>query len=121
MDGKILELGRFALDGRLKIGLFDNNATHLTGVSLQKVVYPVSAVTNHLALAGEASLQLKYQLSKKLKLKVGYEALWLDGVALAPGQIQEVYTTQSGVRALGVNSTSSVLFQGATFGLEYSF
>jgi hypothetical protein len=89
VDGKILELGRFSLDGLIKIGLFDNNAEQSTGVSLQKVVYPSAATTNHAAFASEASLELKYQLIKGLALKAGYEALWLDGLALAPGQIQE--------------------------------
>ena len=121
VDGKILEFGRFSLDGLIKIGLFDNNAEQTTGVSLQKVVYPSTVTTNHAAFAREASLQLKYQLIEGLALKAGYEALWLDGVALAPGQIQETYSTPSNVRALGVNCRSSVLFQGATFGLEYSF
>ncbi len=73
---------------------------------------------------------MKYQLAKGLALKVGYEALWLDGVALAPGQIRETYTTSPSpaspstpvsARALGVNCGSNVLFQGATVGLEYSF
>ena len=121
VNGTILERGRFSLDGMLKAGLFDNNATQLTGVSLQKVVYPASASTNHLAVAGEAGLQLTYRLTKALALKAGYEALWLGGVALAPGQIQETYTSGSNVSALGVDCGSSVLFQGATFGVEYSF
>jgi hypothetical protein len=120
VDGKILELGRFSLDGLVKIGLFGNNSTQTTGVSLAKVVYPSTATTNHVAFVSEASLQLKYQLIKGLALKAGYQALWLDGVALAPGQIQETYTTEN-VRALGVNCGSSVLFQGMTLGLEYSF
>jgi hypothetical protein len=66
---------------------------------------------------------LKYRVRDGLALKAGYEVLWLDGVALAPGQIQETLTTQSSapVHALGVNSGSSVLFQGFTAGLEYSF
>ncbi len=117
----MLELGRFSLDGLIKAGLFDNNAEQSTGVSLQKVVYPSQATTNHAAFVGEAGLQLKYQVINGLALKVGYEALWLDGVALAPGQIQETYSTPSNVRALGVNCGSGVLFQGATAGLEYSF
>ncbi len=121
MDGKILEVGRFSLDGVIKIGLFDNNAEQSTGVSLEKEVYPSQATTNHAAFASEAGLQVKYQLNKGLALKAGYEALWLDGVALAPGQIQETLTTPANVRALGVNCGSSVLFQGATAGLEYSF
>ena len=120
VNGKLLELGRFSLDGLIKLGLFDNNAGQSTGVSLQKVVFPSQATTNHAAFVSEAGLQLKYRLNKTLALKAGYEALWLDGVALAPGQIQETLTL-SNVRALGVNCSSSVLFQGATFGLEYSF
>jgi Putative beta barrel porin-7 (BBP7) len=120
VNGKILELGRFSLDGLIKFGLFENHAGQSTGVSLQKVVYPSQATANHAAFVSEAGLQLKYQLNRGLALKAGYQALWLDGVALAPGQIQETLTLST-VRALGVNCGSSVLFQGATFGLEYSF
>jgi len=123
VDGKIFELGRFSADGQIKIGLFDNNAKQSTGVSLEKVVYPSSATANAAAFVSEAGLQLKYQLMDRLALKVGYEALWLDRVALAPAQIQETLTTSSSapVHALGVNSGSSVFFQGVTAGLEYSF
>jgi len=120
-DVKMLELGRFSLGGLIKIGVFDNNAGQSTGVSMQKVVYPSQATTNHAAFVSEAGLQLKYQVNKGLALKAGYTALWLDGVALAPGQIQETSTTPTSVRALGVNCGSGVFFQGATAGLEYSF
>ena len=120
VDGKILEFGRFSLNGVIKIGLFDNYAEQSTGVSLQKVVQPSQAATYHAAFASEADLQVKYQLTKGLALKAGYEMLWLDGVALAPGQIQETLDSDE-LRALGVNCGSSVLFQGATAGLEYSF
>jgi hypothetical protein len=120
VEGTLLELGRWSLDGLLKVGLYDDNARQWTGVSLEKVVHPVSAATNHAAFASEASVQVKYRVSDSLTLKAGYEALWLDGVALAPGQIQETLTLAS-VRALGVNCGSNVLFQGATLGLEVSF
>ena len=117
----MLELGRFSVDGTIKTGIYDNNAEQSTGVSMEKMVYPSQAVTNHAAFVAEADVQLKYQVNKELALKVGYKALWLDGVALAPGQIKETSTTPSSVRALGVNCASGVLFQGATAGLEYSF
>lgn len=121
--GKIFELGRFSADGQIKVGLFHNNATQSTGVSLEKVVYPSSATAGTAGFVSEAGLQLKYQLMDSLALKVGYEALWLDRVALAPGQIQETLTASSSepVHALGVNFGSSVFFQGVTAGLEYSF
>jgi hypothetical protein len=130
VDAKLLELGRFSVDGLIKAGLFDNNATQSALVSMEKKLYPTQATTNRPAFVGEAELQLKYQLAKGLAFKLGYEALWLDGVALAPGQIRETYTTSPSpdspltpvtARALGVNSGSNVLFQGATAGLEYSF
>jgi hypothetical protein len=123
IDGKIFELGRFSVDGQVKLGLFGNNAAQSTGVSLEKVLYIVSARTNRAAVVSEASLQLKYRVMEGLALKAGYEALWLDGVALAPGQIQEILTTPSSmpVHALGVNSGSNLLFHGFTAGLEYRF
>ena len=91
VDAKLLEVGRFSIDGLIKAGVFDNNATQSAVVSMEKQLYPTQATTNHAAFVSEAELQLKYQLTKGLALKVGYEALWLDGVALAPGQIQETY------------------------------
>ena len=126
VEGKILEYERFSLGGLVKIGLFDNDAMQSTGVSLEKVVYPSKASANHAAFVSEAGLRLKYQVTGGLALKAGYELLWLDGVALAPGQIQETIATEhllppSTVQALGVNSGSNVLFQGFTAGFEYSF
>jgi hypothetical protein len=130
VDAKLLELGRFSLDGLIKAGVFDNDAEQTTVVSMAKQLYTAQATTNAAAFAGEADLQVKYQLARGLTLTAGYEALWLDGVALAPGQIRETYTTSPSpaspstpvsARALGVNCGSNVLFQGATVGLEYSF
>ena len=84
-----------------------------------------SASTNPAAFVGETGLQCKYQVTQRLLLRAGYEAIWLQGVALAPGQIQETYHTdiegQSTMQALGVNCGSGVFYHGATAGLEYSF
>jgi hypothetical protein len=121
VHAKLLEVNRLSLDGQLKAGLYDNHATQTTVVSMRKLLFPSGAATDRLAFAGELDLQLKYRVTPALTVKFGYEALWLAGVALAPGQIQQTYTTPSSVTALGVNSGSQVLFQGATAGLEYSF
>ena len=119
-EGRLLEIGRLAFDGAIKAGLFDNIASQVTGVSLEKIVYPASSTANRLAFAAEAGVQLRYQLQERLVLKVGYEALWLAGVALAPAQIDETHTTAT-VSARGVDTGSNVLFQGFSFGVEYSF
>jgi hypothetical protein len=121
LDAKLAEFGRFSLGGRITVGLFDNIAEQSAGVSIRKVVYPTKATVNGAAFVSDASLQLRYRVMDGLSLKAGYEVLWLAGIALAPGQIDETYAAPSGVRALSVNHGSNVLFQGATFGLEYSF
>lgn len=121
VDGTIFEFDRFSLNGRVTMGLFENHADQSAGVSIQKIVYPAKATANGAAFVSEASLQVQYRVTQGLSLKAGYEVLWLVGVALAPGQIQQTFAAPSDVRALGVNHGSNVLFQGATFGLEYSF
>jgi hypothetical protein len=123
-DGKLWEHGRFSINGLVKGGIFDNNAEQTTEVSvIAKQQRTASASTNHAAFVGETGLQCKYQLGERLLLRAGYEALWLQGVALAPGQIQETYTTASpiAVQVIGVNFNSGVFYHGATAGVEYSF
>jgi hypothetical protein len=123
-DGKLFERGRFSIDGLVKAGIFDNDAEQTTAVSvIAKQVRTGSASTNHAAFVGETGLQCKYQLTKRLLLRAGYEVIWLQGVALAPGQVQETYITllPMAVQALGVNCNSGVFYHGATAGLEYSF
>ena len=123
-DGKIFERGRFSITGLAKAGIFDNNAEQTTAVSvIFKQVRTGSASTNHASFVGETGLQCNYQVAKGLLLKAGYEVLWLDGVALAPEQVQE--TSIDGrtisLQALGIDCRSGMLFHGATAGLEYSF
>ncbi|MGO8691552.1 MAG: BBP7 family outer membrane beta-barrel protein [Thermoguttaceae bacterium] len=124
-DWKFFARGRFSIDALVKTGLYDNDAEETTGVSvIAKQVRAGSATTNHAAFVGETGLLCKYQVSERLLLKAGYEAIWLEGVALAPGQIQETYVTlvpKMTAQALGVNCNSGVFYHGATAGLEYSF
>ncbi len=120
-DGKIWERGGFSINGLIKAGAYLNNTEESTGVSIFKIVRPSTATTNQASFVGEIGLQCKYQLNQRLALKAGYEALWLEGVALAPGQIQQTYTTAPDiVHSLGVKG-SGVFFHGATAGLECSF
>lgn len=125
-DWKILNRGRFSMDGLVKVGVFDNNAQETTVVSIYRTLYSGSAATNHFAFLGELGLQGKYQLTEKLLLKAGYEVLWLDGVALAPSQIPDTFChgtplTDVYVRSLGIDSSSGLFFHGVTAGLEYAF
>ncbi|MCX5679817.1 MAG: hypothetical protein NTZ95_04080 [Candidatus Omnitrophica bacterium] len=123
VDGKIFERGHFSISGLIKGGPYLNHASELTGVSIAKTVYESGASANHAAFVGEGGLQCKYQVASGITLKLGYEVLWLAGVALAPGQIRETYSISSptSVYTHDINSGSNVLFHGVTAGLEFSF
>ena len=123
VEGKILERGRFSINGLIKGGPYLNHVSELTGVSLAKTVYESGASTNRAAFVGEGGLQCKYQVTSRITLKLGYEVLWLAGVATAPGQIRETYifSNPTGVQTHDISSNSNVLFHGATAGLEFSF
>jgi hypothetical protein len=101
--------------------MYDNHAKQTTLVSMQKQIFPTSSATNAPAFVGEGGLVAKYQLNDGVALKFGYDALWLNSVALAPQQIQQINTSPSSVSARGINCRSTALFQGMTFGLEYAF
>ncbi|MGA2061134.1 MAG: BBP7 family outer membrane beta-barrel protein [Thermoguttaceae bacterium] len=114
-DGLIFDRGCFSIDGLVKAGIFGNHAEQST---IAAGLGPFTASTNHTAFLGEVGLQCKYQATCHLTLRAGYEAIWLQGVALAPGQIDETNIVSGDV---GINSNSGVFYHGATAGLEYSF
>ena len=123
VDWKIFEYRRFSINGLIKGGPYLNHASELTGVSVAKTVYESGASGNHAAFVGEGGLRCKYQVSRDITLKLGYEALWLSGVATAPGQIRQTYIFSNPTRVYthGVSSNSNALFHGATAGLDISF
>jgi hypothetical protein len=117
-DGIILERGCFSIDGLVKAGIFGNHAQQSSTLATTEYTGIGSASTNHTAFLGELGLQCKYQVTCNLTLRAGYEAIWLQGVALAPAQIQESNVT---TEQFGINSNSGVFYHGATAGFEYSF
>jgi hypothetical protein len=121
--GTFLTIGRLALGGVVKAGVYDNRARQSAAVSMEKQVYHASARGDRLAFVGQGGVQATYTVTRTLSVKVGYELLWLDRVALAPGQISETFsgTNPTSETATGVDTGSSVLLQGFTAGFVYSF
>lgn len=122
-DGVFLSSGGFSLGGVAKAGIYDNRARQSAAVSIEKQMYYASTQRHRLAFVGQAALQARYALSRNLAAKAGYELLWLDRVALAPGQISQTYAgaNPTSETATGVNAGSSLLMQGFTLGFELVF
>ena len=122
-EGTLFEVDRLSFGGFIKAGVFNNRASQTGWVSIEKQMYSSGATTNQAAFMGEGGIQIKYSIADDLLIKVGYNLLWLGNVALAPGQISQTRAGQNptSITATGVNTGSSVLFQGVTVGLQYVF
>lgn len=96
--------GLYACDAN-NTGSFDGDFIHFIGVGSTKKA----------AFAGELGITATYQISCRWNLIAGYQALWLDGVALAPNQIA---VTDIAEQSGGITTDGYLLFHGATIGLE---
>ncbi|MGI9516715.1 MAG: BBP7 family outer membrane beta-barrel protein, partial [Pirellulaceae bacterium] len=68
---------------------------------------------------GELDLGLNYIVNNNWRVNVGYRAIGIAGVALAPTQIPRSFTDYNDVRR--IKSNGDLMLHGAYFGLEWSF
>ncbi len=92
--------GRFAWDATGKAGLFGNSAGQwqfvsdsLPGSFLRD---RQAASAAQVAFVSDINVSAYYRLFSFLTLRAGYNLLWVDGVALAPGQLDFTNTPISG-------------------------
>ena len=76
------------VDCEIKGGIFDNAAEQETvyvhqGVAAYAGTHPSSRAENTTSFALDLNLNLTYQCNSFTTLRIGYQALWLDGMALA--------------------------------------
>ena len=71
-----------------------------------------------IAFLGEAGVVLTYAITQNLALRASYEAMWLEGVALAPEQIG---ASDFVAGTASVDTHGGVFYQGGGVGLEYRF
>ncbi|HEY2826720.1 MAG TPA: hypothetical protein VGJ04_03895, partial [Pirellulales bacterium] len=88
--------------------------------SSQSVVDAGTALRNvktsggQVAFLGELGLNGNYQFTQNWFLRGGYQVFWVDGVALAPEQLDFTNTPASGTH---IDKTGSLFMQGANAGL----
>lgn len=104
------------LETILKAGIYGNAAaqqatSEFFGESL-------AAKRTQTAFVGEVGAAVVYQVSKMLALRGGYELLWVKGLALAPDQSSATSLLSHGA---SLNTSASVLYQGAMASLDFVF
>jgi len=113
----VFDSGRLRIEAVAKGGLYGNVAFQAT-TGTPPGAPEVSAIDHCAAFLGEASFTALWQASEHVALRIGYQALWLDGVALSPNQIHltDVTTGEASVDAAG-----TVFFHGAVVGCEIAY
>jgi hypothetical protein len=103
---------RLSIEGVLKAGVFGNYAdlTMTVGDSL------LGDKTTHTSVLGEIGLMGIVQVAPHLSLRGGYQVLWLDGIAIASDQFENVNPADPKPYMGG-----TLFYHGAFAGLEYAF
>ncbi len=66
------------------------------------------------AFIGELSLNFIYHINDRVSMTAGYQGMWLEGVALAPEQLDFTTTATSGSR---LNTNGGLFYHGGFIGL----
>jgi hypothetical protein len=110
-----------------KFGVFGNHAsqgTRLTATSLGGVPFTESAGSDDVAFVGDASVFLTYRINYQLNLKLGYNALYADGLALGGENFNPTppnVLLPGSSRVASINDNGSIFYTGASIGMEYNW
>ena len=110
--------GCWGWDATGKVGLFGNAAeqnTFLGDFDNQFIFRDLRSSDTTASLVADANLSLTYFLNRVWSARIGYNVLWLQGVALAPDQLDFTDTPTSGG---GIDNEGAVFLHGANVGLE---
>ena len=112
--------GRLRMDGFAKIGIFHNAADQNSNLIDPASFGELSVVANgsHTAFLCELGLIGSYRFSQHVALRGGYQIMWIEGVALAPGQIP---VTNLIAGTADIATSGGLFYHGATAGLEVTW
>jgi hypothetical protein len=110
--------GALRLESTLKAGVYNNSASESIAIPVLQGAGDSNSRIDHVAFIGEIGLTGVWQITERLAGRIGYELIWLDGLALPSDQFI-VGNTGNGFG--GVSADRSVLYHGVTAGLELQF
>ena len=111
---------QWALEGWMKIGiagtaLSQSQTIFDANLPLRPFRQPTASDTAGMGMIADMNLSAIYRFNEVWGLRVGYNLMWLTGVALAPDQ-WDFSASRTGGTA--INGTGSMFLSGANLGLE---
>lgn len=124
-DATLLEKGPLSLEGVLRTGLFYNQMTGTV-----REVYAAGGADNSVygrtltdrrdtvSFASNIGLNGVIQIGNRVRIRTGYEAMFLTNTAVAANQQQGVVYNSLGQASYSIRGGSAVILHGARIGLE---
>lgn len=109
----------WGLDAWGKVGIFANWADQSTYEDLAALAGGTSSVgasDQNAAFAGDLGVALVWNMTDRLSARIGYQLLWLEGVALAPDQLDN---SNPSIPLATLDNSGGVFYHGGIVGLEY--
>ena len=121
-EGEVLDLGCLQITALCKAGAFGNFASqNIQAVNTNQrdpFNESLSATNRRVSFLGEVGLAATYSITERLAFRASLQAMWLEGVGLAPEQID---TSNFTVASAKVDLDGGVFYYGGGMGLEYRF
>jgi len=122
-DAWICVLPGFRVGGEFQAGVYGNHMNINTVSSSNLTLGTVDRErlqSNDVSFIGQANLLATYRFNYQWSGRIGYQFLYVDGVALASENFNPVPLNQQGPpRAPVVNDNGNVFYHGWSVGLEY--
>jgi hypothetical protein len=106
---------RFSIEGVVKAGVYCNYSDlTMSVIDLQRQ----NVKTTHTAALGEVGLMGIFQVTNHLSARLGYQAMWIDGIAIASDQVENFNPVATNPKPY---MGGTLFYHGASAGLEYAF
>jgi hypothetical protein len=116
-QGLLYEWSRARLETTIKAGTYYNDIDIDANVSVGTAATNFTHGTNWSAFSGDARVTYVYQIGPRATFRVGYQVLWLEGIALAVNQ----NTDRGFAPQIQTVDISDALYQGGEIGFEISW
>lgn len=112
----------FRFGGEVKAGIYGNDMELTTEIQSGLGGERHEFVDNaDVAFASEANVYMLLRLSSFATLKGGYTLLYIDGVSLAPEQVDFSNPFITGLRGFGMNDDGNLFYHGFHAGMEVNW
>ncbi|MGA2616740.1 MAG: BBP7 family outer membrane beta-barrel protein [Thermoguttaceae bacterium] len=105
-----------------KGGIYDNQAhTNMAAADSTGLATSAGAAGSQMAFVGETGIGACYPVNCHVALRVGYQGLWLSGVAVATDQVQATGAITPPPQLLHASTNGDVFYQGVSGGVEVTW